>query len=372
MPQVQQHNLLLPQGTTSQPGASDHGCWAEYTTTVSSVSSTDSASHSGKKLCCYTLGHYTSQPQPQAQPQTMVVGQSIPQQYPQSPAQTVPPTQVRNYVVILRGTTSQPQQPSLRPGCWAEYTTTVSSVSSTDSASHSGKKLCCYTRGTPSQPMPEPQTMVVGQSIPQQYPQSPAQTVPPTQVEIMLLYCGTTSAQQPWSEPQTMVVGQSIPQQYPQSPAQTVPPTQVRNYVVILGALLPSGILSPRPASDHGCWAEYTTTVSSVSSTDSASHSGKKLCCYTQGTTSQQPWSRPSLRPWLLGRVYHSSILSLQHRAEAGKECPKYNNIIIYLSGRQCLCWRLRILLWSTLPNNHGLRLGLGLRLGRSAPSITT
>ena len=108
-------------------------------------------------------------------------------------------------------------------GCWAEYTTTVSSVSSTDIASHSGKKLCCYTRCTPSQPQPQ-------------------------------------------AQPQTMVVGQSIPQQYPQSPAQTVPPTQVRNYVVILGALLPS--LSPRP----------------------------------------------SLRPWLLGRVYHSSILSLQHR----------------------------------------------------------
>ena len=107
--------------------------------------------------------------------------------------------------------------PASDHGCWAEYTTAVSSVSSTDSASHSGKKLCCYTRGTPSQPQPQPQTMVVGQSI---------------------------------------------PQQYPQSPAQTVPPTQVRNYVVILRALLP----------------------------------------------------RPSLRPWLLGRVYHSSILSLQHR----------------------------------------------------------
>ena len=108
-------------------------------------------------------------------------------------------------------------------GCWTEYTTTVSSVSSTDSASHSGKKLCCYTRGTLSQPQAQAQY-------------------------------------------QTMVVGQSIPQQYPQSPAQTVPPTQVRNYVVILRALLPS--LSPRP----------------------------------------------SLRPWLLGRVYHSSILSLHHR----------------------------------------------------------
>ena len=105
--------------------------------------------------------------------------------------------------------------------CWAEYTTAVSSVSSTDSASHSGKKLFCYTRGTTSQPQ---------------------------------------------AQPQTTVVGQSIPQQYPQSPAQTVPPTQVRNYVVLLRALLPS--LSPRP----------------------------------------------SLRPWLLDRVYHSSILSLQHR----------------------------------------------------------
>ena len=29
----------------------------------------------------------------------------------------------------------------------------------------------------------------------------------------------------------------------------------------------------------------------------------------------------------------------------AGKECPEYNNIISYLSGRHCLCWRLRILL---------------------------
>ena len=109
--------------------------------------------------------------------------------------------------------------PASDHGCWAEYTTAVCSVSCTDSASYSGKKLCCYTRGTPSQP-----------------------------------------------QPQTMVVGQSIPQQYPQSPVQTVPPTQVRNYVVILGALLPSLSL------------------------------------------------RPSLRPWLLGRVYHSSILSLQHR----------------------------------------------------------
>ena len=91
--------------------ASDHGCWAEYTTTVSSVSSTDSASHSGKKLFCYTQGTTS---QPQAQPQTMVVGQSIPQQYPQSPAQTVPPTQVRNYVVILRALLPSPR-PSLRP-----------------------------------------------------------------------------------------------------------------------------------------------------------------------------------------------------------------------------------------------------------------
>ena len=155
----------------SAPGpASDHGCWTEYTTAVSSVSSTDSASYSGKKCCCYTRGH------------------SFPASGP------VPDH-----------------------GCWAEYTTAVSSVSSTDSASHSGKKLCCYTQGTTSQP-----------------------------------------------QPQTTVVGQSIPQQYPQSPAQTVPPTQVRNYVVILRALLPS--------------------------------------------------PRPSLRPWLLGREYHSNILSLQHR----------------------------------------------------------
>ena len=155
--------------------------------------------------------------------------------------------------------------PASDHGCWTEYTTTVSSVSSTDSASHSGKKLCCYTRGTPSQA--QPQTMVVGQSIPQQYPQSPAQTVPPTQVRnYVVLLGGTPSQPQPQAQPQTMVVGLSIPQQYPQSPAQTVPPTQVRNYVVILGALLPS--LRPRP----------------------------------------------SLRPWLLGRVYHNSILSLQHR----------------------------------------------------------
>ena len=111
--------------------------------------------------------------------------------------------------------------PASDHGCWAEYTTAVSSVSISDSASHSGKELCCYTRGTSSQPQ---------------------------------------------AQPQTMVVGQSIPQQYPQSPAQTVPPTRVRNYAVILGALLPS--LSPRP----------------------------------------------SLRPWLLGRVYHNSTLSLQHR----------------------------------------------------------
>ena len=154
--------------------------------------------------------------------------------------------------------------PASDHGCWTEYTTTVSSVSSTDSASYSGKKLCCYTQGTPSQPQPQ-------------------------------------------AQPQTMVVGQSIPQQYPQSPAQTVPPTQVRNYVVIPGHYFPAS--APGPASDHGCWAEYTTAVSSVSSTDSASHSGKKLCCYTQGTSSQA-----SLRPWLLDRVYHNSILSLQHR----------------------------------------------------------
>ena len=167
--------MLLYSGHYFPASASDHGCWAEYTTTVSSVSSTDSASHSGKKLCCYTQGTTS----------------------------------------YLSG--RQLSGPASDHGCWAEYTTTVSSVSSTDSASHSGKKLCCYTRGTPSQ-----------------------------------------------AQPQTMVVGQSIPQQYPQSPAQTVPPTQVRNYVVILRALLPS--------------------------------------------------QRPSLRPWLLGRVYHNSILSLQHR----------------------------------------------------------
>ena len=143
--------------------ASDHGCWTEYTTAVSSVSST-----------------------------------------------VVPPTRV--IIMLLYSGHSFPG-PASDHGCWTEYTTTVSSVSSTDSASHLGKKLCCYTRGTPSQ-----------------------------------------------AQPQTMVVGQSIPQQYPQSPAQTVPPTQVRNYVVI--PLLP----------------------------------------------------RLSLRPWLLDRVYHNSILSLKHR----------------------------------------------------------
>ena len=56
--------------------------------------------------------------------------------------------------------------------------------------------------------------------------------------------------------------------------------------------------------------------------------------------------------------------------AGPGKECPEYNNIISYPSGRHCLCWRLRILLWYTLPNNRGLRLGLGLV--SSALSITT
>ena len=109
--------MLLYSGHSfpaSGPGrASDHGCCAEYTTTVSSVSSTDSGSYSGKKLCCYTLGT-PSQPHAQAEPQTMVVGQSIPQQYPQSPAQTVPPTQVRNYVVILRALLPS-LRPSLRP-----------------------------------------------------------------------------------------------------------------------------------------------------------------------------------------------------------------------------------------------------------------
>ena len=57
---------------------------------------------------------------------------------------------------------------------------------------------------------------------------------------------------------------------------------------------------------------------------------------------------------------------AVQPWSEAGKECPEYNNIISYLSRRHCLYWRLRILLWYTLPNNHGLR------LGRSALSITT
>ena len=102
------------------------------------------------------------------------------------------------------------------------------------------------------------------------------------------------------------------------------------NHVVIVGA-------EPIP---QPWYPEYTTAVSSVSSTDSASYSGKKLCCYTQGTPSQaQPQTmvvgqspasdtwllkfccrlgypslspRPSLRPWLLGSI-HSSI-SLQHR----------------------------------------------------------
>ena len=101
--------MLLYSGHSFPGPASDHGCWAEYTTAVSSVSSTDSASHSGKKLCCYTQGTPS-----QAQPQTMVVGQSIPQQYPQSPAQTVPPTQVRKYVVIL-GALLPSLRPSLRP-----------------------------------------------------------------------------------------------------------------------------------------------------------------------------------------------------------------------------------------------------------------
>ena len=130
-------------------------------------------------------------------------------------------------------------------------------------------------------------TTIVGQS-PQQYPQSPALGRQCLLLQVrnyVVILGGTVSQPQPRPEPQTMVVGLSIPQQYPQSPAQTVPPTQVRNYVVILGALLPS--LRPRLSLRPGCWAEYTTTVSSVSSTDSASHSGKKLCCYTQGTTSQ-------------------------------------------------------------------------------------
>ena len=73
---------------------------------------------------------------------------------------------------------------------------------------------------------------------------------------------------------------------------------------------------------------------------------------------SSQPWSEAGPQADGLGRV-PLSILSLQHSAS-------------YLSGRHCLCWRLRILLWYTLPNNHGLRLGLGLRLGSSALSITT
>ena len=57
--------------------------------------------------------------------------------------------------------------------------------------------------------------------------------------------------------------------------------------------------------------------------------------------------------------------------AGAERECPEYNNIISYLSGRHCLCWRLRILLWYISPTTM-VRLDLGLRLGRSAPSITT
>ena len=200
--------MLLYSGHYFPACAGDHGCWAEYTTTVSSVSSTDSASHSGKKLCCYTQGT-TSQPQAQ----TMVVGQSIPQKYPQSPAQSVPPTQVRNYVVILR---------ALLPRSEAQ-----------------------------------PQTMVVGQSIPQQYPQSPAQTVPPTAGKKLCCYTLPTTSQ-PEASASDQVVGQSIPQQYPQSPAQTVPPTAGKKLCCYT-----QGTTS-QPwgwASDHGCWAEYTTTV---------------------------------------------------------------------------------------------------------------
>ena len=272
------------QGTTSQPQAQPQTGLGKYTTTVSSVSSTDSASHSGKNICCYTQGTL-----PSLRPQTMVVGQSIPQQYPQSPAQTVPPTQVRNYV----GAAS------------AEYTTTVSSVSSTDSASHSGKKLCCYTQGT-------------GLS-----PNSLLQQVPSLRPWLLGILCHNNHG--------------------------------LRLTGLGLGSmLLYSGHYFPAPASDHGCWAEYTTTVSSVSSTDSASHSGKKLLLfYTLPSLSPRPSLRPwllgipqqypqspaqtvpptqvrnyvvilrggycpslswSLRPWLLGRVYHNSILSLQHR----------------------------------------------------------
>ena len=196
-------------------------------------------------------------------------------------------------------------------GCWAEYTTTVSSVSSTDSASHSGKKCCCFTRGTPSQPQPQaqPQTMVVGQSIPQQYPQSPAQTVPPTQVRnVVVILRGTLS--QPQAQPQTVVVGQSMPQQYPQSPAQTVPPTQVRNYVVILRALLPS--LSPRPSLRPWLLGRvYHSSILSLQHRQCLLLRLEMLLLYSGALF---PSLRPSPRPWLLGRVCHSSILSLQHR----------------------------------------------------------
>ena len=150
-------------------------------------------------------------------------------------------------------------------GCWAEYTTTVSSVSSTDSASHSGKKLCCYTQGTTSQPQ---------------------------------------------AQPQTMVVGQSIPQQYPQSPAQTVPPTRVRNYVVIPGALLPS--LSSRPSLRPWLLGRvYHSSILSLQHRQCLLLRLEMLLLYSGALF---PSCRPSPRPWLLGRVYHSSILSLQHR----------------------------------------------------------
>ena len=90
--------------------------------------------------------------------------------------------------------------------------------------------------------------------------------------------------------------------------------------------------------------------------------------------SAQQPWSEagPGAEAGKALSVLETEDTAVVYSAQQPwSECPKYNNIISYLRGRHCLCWRLRILLWYTLPNNHGLRLGLGLRLGRSALSIT-
>ena len=129
----------------------------------------------------------------------------------------------------------------------------------------------------------------------------PAQTVPPTQTKKLCCYTQGTTSQ---SEAQTWVAGQSSAQQY----NNIISYLSGRHCLLLVDwglLLLYSAHYNPAPVwgSDHGCWAEYTTTVPWVSSTDSASHSGKKFLpewealsvLETEDTvvvySAQQPWS---------------------------------------------------------------------------------